>query len=71
MAQFGVDWEGLLSAEHNDDTVEVPETTCPLTSADMVQLQADISPLSESSQYGMDLYEKALQFVSHRVGIPF
>lgn len=46
--------------------VHVPETECPLTPEDMVELQATIAPLAPSIQYGIDLYERTLTFVSHK-----
>ena len=43
---FGVDWNGPLPAEDNErDTVEVPDTDCPLCDADQAELQRTISPL--------------------------
>lgn len=70
MGQFGVDWEGPVPPDDSDETVIVPETECPLTSADMEELQVAIPPLAQSAQYGMDLYEKTLQFVSYKIGVP-
>ena len=68
MEQFDVDWEGPIHRETNE-TLSVPETLCPLSNADLEQLLVTIPPLSQSMQYGIDLYERTLQFVSHKLGM--
>ena len=59
---------GPVPYEDTDETVYVPETPNPLCKADMEELQATISPLAPSVHYGIDLYERALLFVSQKVG---
>ena len=49
----------------------IPVTNCPLTDYDMQELQSVVAPLSSSSEYGMDLYEKTLEFVGRKVGTVF
>ena len=66
--QFGVDWDGPVSHEDTDETVCVPETPCPLSSADMEELLSVVPPLAQSMHYGIDLYERTLLFVSQKLG---
>lgn len=65
---FGVDWGGPVPYEDTNETVYVPETPNPLSRADMEELQATVSSLATSVHYGIDLYERALLFVSQKVG---
>ena len=67
MEQFVVDWEGPIHKETNE-TVSVPKILCPLRNADLEELLVAISPLSQSMHYGLDLYERTLQFVSNKLG---
>lgn len=67
--QFGVDWEGPVSTSTDDNTISVPETCCPLTDADVEELQVVIPPLARSTEYGIDLYERTLQFVSSKINL--
>ena len=67
MEQLGVDWEGPIHEETNE-TVSVPEILCPLRNADLEELLVAIPPLSQSMQYGLDLYERTLQFASNKLG---
>lgn len=61
---FGVNWEGPVTREDNDETVCVPEIACPLSDADMEELLSVVSPLALSKHYGIDLYESTVLFVS-------
>ena len=49
------------------ETVIVPETNCPLTTCDMQELQSVVLPLASSTEYGVDLYTRTLQFVSRKL----
>ena len=66
--QFGIDWGGPVSHEDTYEVVHVPETPTPLSITDIEELQATVSPLEPSIHYGIDLYERALLFVSQKVG---
>ena len=68
MEDFGVDWDGPVPLEDTSDTLCVPDTPNPLSSADMEELQALVAPLDPSVYYGIDLYERTLLFVSQKIG---
>ena len=65
--EFGVDWGGPVPRDDADGAVCVPETHNPLSTADMEELLAIVLPLAPSVQHGIDLYERALLFVSQRI----
>ena len=64
---FGIDWGGPVSSE--DSSVSVPETNCPLTACDLQELQCAVTPLASSSEYGVDLYERTLDFVGRKLDL--
>ena len=47
----------------------IPETICPLNALDMDELDDEISPLAETTNYGIDLYEKTLDFISTKLNV--
>lgn len=49
--------------------VFVPETDCPLDELDMDELDDIVLPLADTTNYGIDLYEKTLDFVSTKLDI--
>ena len=72
MEAFGVDWEGPMPHPDDEgvcDTVVVPEIDCPLDSYSFDELDDTIQPLAETTNYGIDLYEKTLDFVAAKLGI--
>ena len=72
MQTFGIDWEGPMPHLDNEgisDAVVVPEIDCPLDSYAFDELDDVIQPLAETTNYGIDLYEKVLDFVSLKLGI--
>ena len=58
--QYGIDWDGPLT---DIDEAEVEETLNPLRYIDYSELQATISPYTDSDCHGVDLYVKTLEFV--------
>ena len=46
---YGVDWEGPLSLDNDEDTVVNPECMCPLTDVQFDELCTVVSPLSSST----------------------
>lgn len=60
---FGIDWEGPFSHENCDEWITIPPTPNPLTRVNMAELQAII--YQPSIQYGVDTYERVLQFVNN------
>ena len=71
METFGIDWDGPMP--HPDEgiceTVVVPETECPLDSYSLDELDEMVTPLADTTNYGIDLYEKVLDFVSSKLDI--
>ena len=63
---FGVDWEGPVNT-CGEEEITIPETVCPLEDADFEELKHSIQPLSHSTEYGIDLYERTVQFVLQKV----
>ena len=53
----------------NYDSVAIPEIECPLDELHLDELDDEISPLADTTNYGIDLYEKTLDFVSSRLNI--
>ena len=54
----------------NNDEVIIPETPCPFfDTADFEELKSSIQPLSHSTEYGIDLYEEAIQFVCEKLNL--
>ena len=63
---FGIDWDGP-SPLVTDESVEVPHTECPITAEEVNELQHVVPPLSQSTEYGIDLHERTLDFVLQRL----
>ena len=63
MPQFGIDWDGPFPFNRSDNVVEVPDAACPLDTSQLEELMRIVPPLSESTTYGMDLYERTLEYV--------
>jgi len=61
---YGIDWDGPLSTDAASEQVNVPQVEVPLTDNDFSELCQTISPLSQSTNYGIDLYMATLQFVA-------
>jgi len=53
--------------EGNDDTVDVPETPCPLNLMEYEELMRLVPALSESTCYGINLYQDVLDYVSEKL----
>ena len=63
---YGVDWEGPMPVDAAVQ-VDVPATQSPLTAIDYEMLRAEIDPLRNTTQYGIDIYEEVLSFVISKV----
>lgn len=62
----GIDWDGPLQDDDMDvEQVIIPESHSPLTEEHYSTLQDTLSPLSESEDYGIDLYIAAMSLVEH------
>jgi hypothetical protein len=62
---YGVDWNGPLPVEYEDNEVVVPETFCPLNHHQEQELLRTVSPSAPSNNYGIDVYLATLSFVQH------
>ena len=62
---YGVDWDGPAPDVSLDDEtpVEVPNTRNPLEPAQYSSLTNLINPLSNSDEYGVDIYLEVLTFL--------
>lgn len=65
---YGVDWGGPVPHDSSDHRINIPEIPNPLTRVDMLELQATLLHEESSMQYGVDSYERVLQFVSRKLG---
>ena len=50
-------------------TVAVPDTFCPLMPDVLQELQCTVAALSPTNDYGMDTYERTLDFVASKLQI--
>lgn len=56
--EFGIE-DGHIPSYESDNNVEVPEVTSLPTEVRMQQLQAQIDPLSDDDNHGINLYVSA------------
>ena len=61
---YGTDEYGLSPSSEDQTGVEVPEVGFSLDSEHYTNLQQLVDPLKESNNYGIDVYEEALQFIT-------
>ena len=64
---FGIDWNGPITEDEDDNQVDVPEVENPLLDRDLQLLQATISPTAQSDCFGVDLYLQVVEFVNQIV----
>lgn len=55
-AMYGIDWDGPIAENTNENNLEVPNIPCPLLDTDLDDLKENINPLRESSFQGVDIY---------------
>ena len=58
---YGVEDEGIAPSDTHG--VEIPHTQPHITDEVRIQLQQNVTPLSESENFGIDLYEQALHII--------
>ena len=63
---YGIDWDGPVSHEPQEQAVNVPVTESPLSETDFEELLEAIPPLEISTEYGIDIYERALDYASSK-----
>lgn len=66
-ATLGIDWDGPLATDRDENTVVVDPPLQPLLASDFKELCQSINPLEQSSNYGMDLYLECMAFVQNRL----
>ena len=69
MPQFGIDWDGPFPFYRSDNVVAVPDTPCPLGTSQFEELMRIVPPLSESTTYGIELYEQTLEYVFEKLNL--
>ena len=61
---YGIDSDlGISIPSDEDNRVEVPETNLDISDDQMAQLQSAIDPLSESHEFGVDLFLQTLELL--------
>lgn len=58
---YGVEEAGMVGSHH--EGVTVPESTLELSSQEEQSLRRSINPLSESDNFGIDIYEQTVDFL--------
>ncbi len=60
--EYGIDMEGPVPSQGR--SIVVPEVPIRLSSENFAHLQQAVNPLASSDEFGIDLYEQVLQFMS-------
>ena len=60
---YGVIEDGLATDENSTEGVPIPRSTVELSKEQFQQLQNLVNPLSESTDYGIDLYQEVIQYL--------
>ncbi len=61
---FGIDWNEVVISAEGDMSVDIPEIQSPnITLEDLDELSNIVPPHSESTEYGIDLYQRVIVFV--------
>ena len=60
---YGIDLEGPIPELQNEDSVVIPETNVTITQEETELLQYLVNPLTESDNYGIELYERVVAFL--------
>ena len=60
---YGVDWEGPSPNTNENININFPDISCPITNLQLNELQRVVDPLTESTNYSIELYLHALSVV--------
>ena len=60
---YGVEEEGLVPGEDDDEGVEVPRNTLQLSEQQFQELHEAVNPLADSDDYGISIYINTLQYL--------
>lgn len=63
-ADYGIDPDGPVPFGGEENGVIVPDTSLRFSDGDLETLHHNIDPCSTSENYGMDLYEQTLQYIT-------
>ena len=67
---YGVDdADDAMEAPLEAETVAVPESVLTFSDAVLRELAQRVNPLSESDNYGIDLYQEAVDILTHHLAI--
>ena len=68
MQEYGIDWDGPIPLDDEDDAVIVSETACPCPDDDFASLAAlcSLERVLNSDCHGVDVYQQALEFIRAR-----
>ena len=61
---YGLDNDGPLSLDE-EATLAVPHLNFELQSGDLEHLRQTVDPLARSDNFGIELYEQTVHFISH------
>jgi hypothetical protein len=71
IATYGIDWDGPVpsqewgsSSDWEERDIIVPEITMPFTNEHFDEQLSHLTHANESSNFGVDVYEQVLEFVS-------
>ena len=62
--QYGIDWDGPVHTE-GDNSVEVPDTTCPLDDENLQVFMQQIYLTVEDGNYGISTFNDAVAKVTN------
>ena len=62
--QYGIDPDGPVPSHDEDCNVTIPGISLKFSDSDMLLLKQTIDPCTTSENYGLDLYEQTLSFIS-------
>ena len=60
---YGIIEDDLATDENSIEGVPIPRSTVELSEEQFQQLQNLVNPLSESTDYGIDLYQEVIQYL--------
>lgn len=62
---YGIDPQGPISVASDTSGIEIPQNTLRFSEQDIYILKQTIDPCAPSDNYGIDLYEHTLQYISN------
>ena len=63
-SMYGIDEDAPVPSNSDASTVEVPDCAYQISDIDLASLKLAIDPLQQSNEYGIDIYERTLQFLN-------